>query len=284
MLIANRADRLNVARALAAPVILFSPFWFGPLSAHLFLTFVAVFFLIGETNYILHLHVHRPFATRRWFNLVLDLCMGAATGMTSSNWRIQHRYGHHQGIDLPFRASHAWEMERFSPLRAISFTTRSIWPTFWHPIVESYRKGILRHVRSPIDYRWAFAEQMLLIAMVLGLFAWKPLLVIAYLLPWYGLIWLISRYVDYLNHYGCDESSENPYEWANNCLSFNFNRGCSNFGYHTAHHLHPSAHWTELPEIHRRIVDRIPARLKKTFSWSCLLFPYHFVLASRGRM
>ncbi len=125
---------------------------------------------------------------------------------------------------------------------------------------------------------------MLLVSWVLALFVWRPLLVIAFLLPWYALIALISRYVDYLNHYGCDERSKNVFERANNSLSRSFNWGCSNFGYHTAHHLDPTAHWTELPQLHAQIEGRISASHLKPFSWSCLLFPYHCLLARRGRM
>lgn len=284
MLLVNSADRLNVVRGLAAPVILFVPFWYGFPGGYAFWTFVAVFFLIGETNYILHLHIHHPFARKAWLNRLLDLAMGATSGFTASNWRIQHRYGHHSGIDKPFRTAQAWEIANYSPLRALSFSTRSILPTFWHPVAESFRKGVLGNVKRPINYRWAFAEQMLLILFVLALFAWKPLIVLGYLLPWYALIAVITRYVDYLNHYGCDERSRNVYERANNSLSRTFNRFCCNFGYHTAHHLKPDAHWTELPRIHAEVADRIPARHLKPFSWSCLLFPYHCLLARRGRI
>ena len=94
----------------------------------------------------------------------------------------------------------------------------------------------------------------------------------------------LSRYVDYLNHYGCDERSPNPCERANNCLNPLFNWSSNNFGYHTAHHRKPNAHWTELPEIHAQIADEIPPRLLKPFSWSCLLLPYHCMVALRGRM
>jgi len=284
MLLVSSADRLNVVRGLAAPVILFVPFWYGFPGGYAFLTFVAVFVLIGETNYILHLHIHHPFAKKAWLNLLLDLAMGATSGFTASNWRIQHRYGHHRGIDKPFRTSQAWEIADYSPLRALSFSTRSILPTFWHPVAESFRKGVLRNVTRPINYRWAFAEQVLLILFVLALFAWKPLIVLGYLLPWYALIAIITRYVDYLNHYGCDERSRNVYERANNSLSPTFNRFCCNFGYHTAHHLKPDAHWTELPRIHAEVADRIPERHLKPFSWSCLLFAYHCMLARRGRI
>jgi fatty acid desaturase len=105
-----------------------------------------------------------------------------------------------------------------------------------------------------------------------------------FLLPWYYAIYFISRYVDYLNHYGCDEHSTDPYECANNSLSKLFNFVCHNFGYHTAHHLRPTAHWTELPSIHARIAHRIPQGQLKTFSWSCLLLPYHCLRAWRGKM
>jgi fatty acid desaturase len=284
MLVAHPADRLNVMRALAAPVVLFAPFWAGMPEGLGIFVFFLVFLIIGETNYILHLHIHRPFSTRRWLNLLLDLSMGAATAFTASNWRIQHRYGHHCGVDRPFRTAGQTEIAHYSAPRALSYSVRSVLPTFWHPIAVAFRKGVLGNLDRPIDYRWAFIEQMLLVLFVLALLLWQPWLVLFYLLPWYALIAVITRYVDYLNHYGCDERSPNVYERANNCVNRLFNRSCSNFGYHTAHHLYPNAHWTELPAIHARIAERIPERHVKSFSWSCLLFPYHWLLAGRGRM
>jgi fatty acid desaturase len=284
MLIAHAADRLNVVRGLTAPIILFGPFWYGVPDGYFRVAALVIFAAVGDINYVLHLHIHCPFSTRRWLNLLLDLTMGTATGMTASNWRIQHRYGHHRGLDAPYRTDSGWETEKYTVLGALSFSIRGIWPTFWGPIAESFRKGVLGRVKEPIDYRWAFAEQALLILFVLALAAWQPWLVLGFLLPWYALVYFISRYVDYLNHYGCDEHSPNPHERANNSLSPLFNRTCHNFGYHTAHHVRPGAHWTELPAIHAEIADQIPARLLKPFGWFSLLLPYHCFLARRGRM
>jgi fatty acid desaturase len=286
MWIAHPADRLNVVRGLTAPAILFAPFCYGFPDGYsaCALTVLCIFVLIGSINYTLHLHIHRPFATKKWLNLLLDLSMGLTTGMTASNWRIQHRYGHHRGLDKPYRPDRAWETAEYSARGALSYTIRSIWPTFWQPIAESFRKGILANVTTPVNYRWAIAEQGLLAAVVFALLAWQPILVLVFLLPWYWTIYFISRYVDYLNHYGCDERSGNWYECANNSLNKLFNRSSHNFGYHTAHHLRPTAHWTELPEIHARIAHRIPAPRLKEFSWSCLLLPYHCVRARHGKM
>ena len=281
--IAHPADRRNVARALAAPLLLFTPFAVDWFAGYEILYAIMAFTLIGDTNYLLHLHIHRPFSRKPSFNLVLDLSMGAATGMTGSNWRIQHLYGHHRGIDLPYRGNRGI-LESYSPVRAIWFSAVSMCETFYSPILESFRKGFLDDIRTPISYRWACCEQLLLLLFVAVLAIWQPRLVLIYLLPWYLVTHFITRYVDYLNHYGCDEGSEDPYVRANNSLSRWFNYSTHNFGYHTAHHIRPGAPWTELPAIHGAIAHKIPDRHLKRFSWSWVLMPYHFYRAATGRM
>jgi fatty acid desaturase len=280
--IAHPADRLNVAIALAAPFLLFAPYFVDIFKGHEIIYAVVLFIFIGKANYLLHLHIHRPFSRNRYFNLLLDLSLDIVTGMTSSNWRIQHLYGHHRGIDLPYRGKRAWQMEQYSTLRAISYSTVSLWGTFYAPIVESFHKGILANLKLPTNYRWAFCEQVLLLMFVAGLLFWQPWLTLTYLLPWYFVTHFITRYVDYLNHYGCNEASTNPYVRANNSLSWWFNVTTQNFGYHTAHHIRPGAHWTELPEIHRKIADQIPPAYLKPFSWSASL--NHFYRSRKGRM
>jgi fatty acid desaturase len=87
----------------------------------------------------------------------------------------------------------------------------------------------------------------------------------------------MTRYVDFLNHFGCDEKSGNPLLCANNSLSPTYNFLTNNFGYHTAHHCRPSAHLTQLPEIHKLLSSRIPKTQLKSYSWSCALMPWHFI-------
>lgn len=283
--IIHPADRPNALWALAAPPILFAPFFFDSLAAHAALYGIAIFFfLIGKTNYLLHLHIHHPFSRNDTLNLLLDLSMGSVTAMTSSNWRVQHLYGHHRGIDLSYRGDHRWQLEKYSPLRAFSFSIATLWPTFFAPIRESFRKGILANIKAPISYRWAFFEQFLLIVFVGGLAVWQPWLVLSYLLPWYLVTYFLTRYVDYLNHYDCDEKGANRFAAANNCVSRSFNSDTHNFGYHMAHHLRPGAHWTTLPDIHAAIADQIPEKNMKQFSWSATLLPYHVLRSFRGKM
>ena len=109
----------------------------------------------------------------------------------------------------------------------------------------------------------------------------NPLLVAGYVLPWYALVYFVTRYTDYLNHAGVIDDNG---LLTNNCVHDLYNRVRCNFGYHSAHHYRPRAHWTTLPAVHAAIAHRIPSRYIKHYSWSGLLMPYHFYLSMRGRM
>ena len=162
---------------------------------------------------------------------------------------------------------------------ALSYSLRTIWPTFWQPVVESFRKGALANVKSADQlsvglYRADAVDRLRARARGLAAAPGRRLS-----LALVATIYFISRYVDYLNHYGCNERSDDPYACANNSTSRAFNAVCHNFGYHTAHHLRPAAHWTELPAIHACIAHRIPHGASKDIQLVCVLLPYHCLRA-----
>jgi fatty acid desaturase len=267
-------DWINVVSALAAPVVFFYPFYHGIGSTAELAIYVGLLVVwIVDLNYLLHLHVHRPLTGSRAFNRLIDMALSSLSGMTSANWRIQHVFGHHRGHDQAYTLRrHDWTMRRYSVRGALAYSFGNIWTTYWEPIRESYRKGVLDDVKEPIDYRSAFIEQIGFILFVVALGFYKPLLTVAFLLPWYFIIFAMTRYVDYLNHYGCSDEGMN---FANNCLNRGFNWRLNNFGYHTAHHMDPGAHWTTLPQRHAEIAGQIPSARIKTFDWSSALLPYH---------
>ncbi|MCX7898648.1 MAG: fatty acid desaturase [Methylocystis sp.] len=282
--LSHPADLFIFWRGLISPFVLYAPFFSAYLREHIVIYAVALLFLIGNTNYVLHLHIHRPFCIARWMNIALDLIMGSASGMTASNWRIQHVEGHHGFDEALYRT--AWGealLKKFTLFNSIAYSVITVWPTFWPPIVVAFQRA-RAGVKTPIDYRWAFVEQILLIFLFAGLVYANAALAIFYVLPWWWLNFLMTRYVDFLNHFGCDEKSGNRLLCANNTLSPVYNYLTNNFGYHTAHHCKPSAHWTELPDIHAAIADRIPKERIKTYSWSCALMPMHMYLSARGKM
>jgi fatty acid desaturase len=270
----HRRDRLNLLLALAAPIVFFYPFYRGVDGIVELAIYAGLLFVwILDLNYVLHLHVHRPLTASRTLNRLLDVALGSVTGMTSANWRIQHVLGHHRGRDGDYTSRRFdWATERYSIRGGLAYAFGNIWPTFWRPLREAWCKGVRDNVREPMNYRGAFVEQACFIVFVVSLGFCEPLLTVAFLLPWYVMIFAMTRYVDYLNHYGCSDEDMN---FANNSLNRTFNRRLNNFGYHTAHHVDPTAHWTNLPGLHARIAHRIPPERIKTFDWSFALLPWH---------
>lgn len=271
----RREDLCNILQAFFTPVAFFLPYFLSLSVTELAAYILALIAFNGSANYLLHLHVHHPFTASRGFNLLLDLILGATTGITASNWRIQHVYGHHCRRDENYRARNFDVSAGFSGRRALAFCWRSMWPTIVGPFRESYEKGILGRIEKPIDYRWAFVEHCLYLAFVGALFVWRPWLTLGFVLPWHFSVFFFTRYVDFLNHCGCEESSNNPFVIANNTTHPVFNRRSGNLGYHTAHHLNPTVHWSKLPALHRQIEKNIPPQLITGVSWSFLHFPLH---------
>src|SRR5260370_223457 len=68
--IAHPADRWNAARALAAPFLLFAPFVTDFFAGYEIIYAAVTFVLIGDTNYLLHLHIHRPLSRKPALNLL----------------------------------------------------------------------------------------------------------------------------------------------------------------------------------------------------------------------
>jgi fatty acid desaturase len=275
-------DWPNVLRGAAAPLVFFFPYYANGFFAEAPLLYtLVIWLLLSDINHVLHVHVHCPFFKNRIANRVLDYTMGIVTGMTASNWRIQHVYGHHDSAVGDYVPMHGWEGRAYTPWGSLCYPVRSIWPIFSRPLTESFAKGVRAHLVAPLDYRYAFAEQLGFLLIVAALTVYQPWLTLTYLLPWYSLVYFVTRYTDYLNHVGCDVSN---YGHSNNTTHARYNQGQRNFGYHTAHHHAPAAHWTRLPELHDKIKDKIPADRIKSYSWSGYYLPYHWYLWLRNRM
>ena len=226
MILHYKCDRLNLARGLIAPLIFLSPYVFGLFSGYEVLTVLVLWLLLSDINHILHLHVHHPFTTKKSLNWLLDICMGVSTGMTASVWRIQHVHGHHrhylsavknQSRKNKWAPGTKWETKRYSILGALSYSTWTIFPVFYHSLVASYKKGVSQNIKHPVNYRYAFVEQMAIVIFVLTMFVIAPKLTLFYLLPWYFLTQFVTRYIDYLNHVGC---SHNIYDSSNNSVNY----------------------------------------------------------------
>lgn len=94
----------------------------------------------------------------------------------------------------------------------------------------------------------------------------------------FGQWFLIA--MNYLQHDGCDHAS--ALDHATNHTGAVFNRVLFNVGYHSAHHLRPDAHWSELPAIHHhRVATAIDAGLVRRSFWAHVVRDYALRLDRR---
>jgi fatty acid desaturase len=282
-----QCDRTNVIRALSAPLIFFYPYIFGFPEGYELFTALVLWGILNDINHVLHLHIHHPFSKNKYINLLFDICMGVTTGMVTSNWKIQHKYGHHQlglsdsGKKNKWDLAKDWEIKKFTILGALSYSIRTSAPIFYLPLIEAFKKGGLQNIKTPLNYRYAFIEQSLFIVFVLILLIIEPVITLAYLIPWYLLVYFVTRYIDYLNHFA---RGNGKFDSSNNSMNYWYNWMGHNFGYHSAHHYRPSAHWSLLPQIHEEIKHHLTEDQLKPYSWSGFSMPYHFYLCLKGRI
>lgn len=211
---------------------------------------LSIWFLLNDMNFLLHQHVHNSWFTIVSLNRLVGFELSIVTGMSACNWKISHIDRHHKGNDS-WGEGFQWELEKDSILGAISYSLRGIPYVVLCPLIYSLKMSFCQ-TNGNRTFRFYFFEQLSVLTIVFWLI---------YMNPWfYGIYYtsvlFFSRLTDYENHVGCDEKSK--FGFSNNCMNPFYNTVRQNFGMHTAHHYYPDAHWTELPELHRQIQDKIP--------------------------
>ncbi len=228
-----------------------------------FLIWYVVAWLAVSAANVKHNHMHRRTFRANWANLILDHWLGWLTGTTSTSIITEHNLRHH---------GHSNTDDDFVRASLVGF--RSQWlnvicffPLAWYEL----------YFRKPLDFpHWwrtnrplfwrALAEQLSLWGLfsVLLVLNWQAtLLYVA--LPWlHGQWWLVT--FNLLQHQ--ELAQDDPWQNSRNLTDPYTNFLFLNVGFHTAHHLRPTLHWSELPRFHtEHIVPRIDPRLVSGNLW-----------------
>jgi beta-carotene hydroxylase len=120
--------------------------------------------------------------------------------------------------------------------------------------VRREKQGDFPEVRGchPAIYRQAVAERVVLYTVLGALLVldWRATLGVV-VVPWLFGQWGIVT-INLLQHQGCAPASR--YDHSRNVTGRLINWFVLNNGFHTAHHLRPSLHWSRLPAFHREVV------------------------------
>ena len=257
-LVRNPADTRQVVLAIMGPPVLVAPFALSAPIAVEILIWIAVWTFIYRHNYILHNHVHCPFMASRRLNRLIGGMLGFCTGMTVGQWKITHVHGHHAEHKLKYLPSRRY----IEPLKVDGKLPFSVRSGIVHALKTAPPQWIIptrvmvagAFGRSKLRrkfYRFHLLELLTIYAIAGGLTYIDPWKGLFYFGLVYALVYVISRYVDYLTHASSHGASK--LSIANICLDPGYNKAFWNFGYHVAHHIKPSAHWTALPSLHRSL-------------------------------
>jgi fatty acid desaturase len=206
---------------------------------------------------VVHNHGHCPLFVSDSDNRVFNLFATVARGHCASDVFLPHNVNHHAAQGRPGD----WIATRLggtgpAAMRIARFVVRAALSM----IRERRRLGEKGLAMLPEPFRSSLPREKLLLPAAIVLLLWQDwqAALLHALLPWgTSLVWLVG--VNYVQHEDCDPESA----WAH---SRNFTGRFTNWllfnnGYHSAHHLQPAVHWSELARLHATIADRVPVRL-----------------------
>lgn len=194
-----------------------------------------------------HNHTHRPTFRGRRSNRLMDYWLTLLTGSSASGIRVAHQVRHHGSSQSPedfVRCSLVREMPAWRAL--VCYVPRVVAET-WRHMPTDLRPQKRRKLRRRMIH-----ERLVLWATIAAL-VWQDgsAFLVQILLPWtFGQWFLIA--VNLPQHDGCDDASD--WQHSRNVTGAWSNWWFLNNGYHTAHHVRPGLHWSELPAWHARHV------------------------------
>ena len=231
---------LLVAPHLWRPHGLWAAVWIGA-------TGVACFI----ASIVSHNHLHCSIFGQRALNLALNLALSVARGHTASGIVVPHNLNHHrlalQEDDWikPSLAGYGlgWvRLLRYVIRASANMAVQRLAATA--PSLPPAQRGSLRFERFVL----AGSIVALLVA------DWRVFLQFN-IVPWaLGLALLVG--VNLLQHDRCDP--QRPLGESRNFVGAFGNWLFFNNGFHTAHHLDPGLHWSELPRLHEQLRARLP--------------------------
>jgi fatty acid desaturase len=195
-------------------------------------------------------HHHRTFHSRL-LNRAFEVMMFLQLGMLPYGYTLHHNIGHHEHYMDPERDTNRW--------RRRDGRAMGPWAFAWDLFVHMYPNVIRIGRTHPAVYRKflrMFWVCLVVLALLLAIDPVNALLVFVAPLP---PALLLQAQATYYQHAGLD--SRDPFRASRNALDPLYNLRTCNLGYHTAHHLKPGLHWSQLPALHAEIAQQIPREL-----------------------
>lgn len=202
-----------------------------------------------------HHHQHVQTFTFPLLNRFLEVIYAFQTGTVGYGWVLHHNLGHHMHYLDQSQDESAWKSptgKRYHPFVYTLIVT-----------MTAYYRSCKVGKKFPQIQRYFIRMCVLQLVLLSILIAYEPLAgTLIFLVPMITGLFL-TVYTTYHHHSGLEstdhhQSSYNIIEWWYNLLT-------GNLGFHTAHHMKGSLHWSKLPEYHKEIESKIDPKYYKKY-------------------
>lgn len=269
----HREDRRALLFLGLTLALILLPFAFEPPLA-LYAPWIAVCALFCFNACVVnHNHAHLPVFVGRLSNAVLGIALTLARGHSSAGVIVPHNFNHHRFQGGPGD----WirpDMAGRGRARLVRYVLAATWE------MGRGRSAGDAPRPSPGARRQVAIERIALGVFIACLLVIDPVKTLLFaVLPWLlGVAALVA--VNLPQHEGCDPDSR--FNHSRNFTGRLGNWFLFNNGYHTAHHLAPARHWSELPAAHARIRECIDPALEQPSLLRYLFRHYLRADARRG--
>jgi fatty acid desaturase len=198
---------------------------------------------------ITHNTIHAPVFRSKRLERLLHMALTLTYGHPVAMFVPGHNLSHHRFTQTDRDAMRTAKARfRWNVLNQLFFSV-VVGGAVFRGNVE-YAKHIRRHDRPA--FRNLLAQAAVFVTFVAATLALDPLLFVLYvLIPHQYAAWGIMG-VNFFQHDGCDP--DHRVNHSRNFVGRFVNYLLFNNGYHGAHHMFPTVHWSKLPEVHDRVL------------------------------
>jgi len=223
-----------------------------------------------------HQQHHNVFVSAR-ANRLFEIILGFITGLRPFGWILHHNLGHHKYY------KNQRPHKDYDPSDWKDKNGKMMGPfAYAFDRMLAGNREIHRFGKKMPSFLIKKHNYALIIYCISAVAIYeKPLsgLLIFVLLP---IVLIFCTFLEtYFHHVGLE--SESDFESCYNQTGKFYNFISCNLGYHTAHHVNPSLHWSKLPKLHKKIESKIPQHCYIHSRWQFLREKMRQVRELRGK-
>jgi fatty acid desaturase len=217
---------------------------------------------------ITHNHNHLNIWTKKWLNILTDWWLTVFYGMPIFAWIPTHNRNHHRYTNKEPDTTRTYRHTENNDVVAL----------LQYPSISGYnqmKEGVIPYMqelkaKNKEQYYQNMGQLAVLILWLVFFFVWSWKKALLYVLIPQQVSQFMVITFNYVQHVHADEESE--YNHSRNFMGVN--TFLFNNGYHTAHHMRASLHWSETPAAHEKIAHLIAPELNESSFWGYLFRTY----------